>query len=214
MNIVVTHSCLGSMAGRHLNTDLYVRNLKQRIADLESEVNRLNATLIMERNGQRRPSQMLRSAVNRSQQHRRAREKLSGATIWVWAGYSLTIICFLFGMLSFGFSYIINKGEKIWPNLHEAAVYYGSDIADPRVYNASIGCLGIGIAVIGQRIFPAPWRTFISVFGFSIKQLADIFLPAWCSLLLFPGAFFVIHIINIDRKEQVRVIAIIHSYRL
>jgi len=44
-------------------------------------------------------------------------------------------------------------------------------------------CLDIIIAIIGQRIFPAPWRTFSAAFAFTTKQMTDIFLPDWCIIL-------------------------------
>jgi hypothetical protein len=83
---------------------------------------------------------------------------------------------------------------------------------DPRISSFSIGLFGFIISIIGQLIFPAPWRSFRAVSIFAIKQMVDIFLPDWCTARLPLLAIVAIATINISRKKQVPFIRKAYLY--
>ncbi len=54
--------------------------------------------------------------------------------------------------------------------------------------------------------FPAPWRSFIAVFVFAIKQIIDVLLPEWYASTLPLIALVAFYTMDRDRKKQVSII--------
>lgn len=191
------------MAGlRSLNSNKYIEHLKKVNNDLRSENDELKKKIrAMETNGQR-PSQMLASALRRGQQHRLKIENLKKADAWLIIGWFLFVSCSSIIEISFGFSHLADTEVSV-PLIPKSWRKLLSVVGYSKIISVAVACLGITIAIIGQCIFPAPCRTFLAVFAFSIKQMADIFLPDWCLLLLKPVSYLVIRTINIDRQKEV-----------
>jgi hypothetical protein len=189
-------------ARQSLNADRIIEHYRTENENLRLINKQLNDKLKTMESMGRRPSQTWAAALYRSQQHRRNLRTLQSAYIWVWIGWFLWACVSLLMTISM-FAIYTRYYAKTYPIINDYIVNYPAWLVNPKVISVTAGCLGIIISIIGQRIFPAPWRTFCAVGAIAIKQIAGIFLPEWCTLFLILFSSMAIYVLQVDKNEQV-----------
>lgn len=112
----------------------------------------------------------------RSRKHLRTIRKLERARFLIYAGTVLVLILSFVLLIHVGIIYF-NENKKavvMWKLIFGKTYHL---FADSRTGSVANGFMGLVVSVVGQLIFPAPWRSYFAVTILSIKQIIDIFLP-------------------------------------
>jgi hypothetical protein len=198
------------MARRSENASKTVEDLNKQIRALKVDNRPLSQKLLTLQNTKRQAEELLQTAILRSQKHLCAVKKLKRTRFFIYTGQFLSLICSVGLMFHIGIYHIKRNKEAdaMWQSYFGQVLY---SLDDTRNGSIAIGAMGLIISIVGQLIFPAPWRSFLAVAVLAIKQMIDVFLPVWCTVLLPIFVFIALFTINLDRLKQVCIIILLYE---
>ncbi|UJR13208.1 hypothetical protein I4U23_000230 [Adineta vaga] len=162
-----------------------IEKLKHQISVLKYQNSALKKQVVDARSQSVARETYLAQLRQRSRQRRQNKKHLVSALYWIRIGQAITAILAIILFLYLG-----------------PPAFVSSSIFDEHLKVFIAGCVGFSICIPAQKTFLAPRRVFYGTVVFGIKQIADIFLPNWCIILLPILGVFVLHLLDKDRLQQ------------
>lgn len=178
-----------------------IAELESQIRALQIENQRLRRQALDTKSGADARKKYWRELQYRSWQRRRNKQTLISAFYWVQIARYVTIILALILGSYVGIPTVTS--QNVFDGFPKEFRYYLGWKINDKWCSLITGLVGFLIAIPAQRTFPAPVRVFSGTMLFAIKQILDIFLLIYVTILLPPFGLFVLYLLNKDRLRQV-----------